>query len=96
MPRHPRQLPKNWKKLGLSDEQIKDAYKILSKYGTQIDQLKQKAKDLEKEEKGELDKILTSAQKDRLREILLGDKPPVKDKDKDKDKEKPKDKDKGS
>ncbi len=87
-----RKLPTYWSKLGLSDEQKKDAMKLIFKYGGQIDQLDQKIKDLKREEKGELDKILTPAQKDRLREILLGEKPTEKPKDKDKAPDKSKDK----
>jgi hypothetical protein len=80
-------LPPNWKKLGLSDDQVQSVFKVQQKYGGQIDQLTSKIADLRKEEKGALDKILTPAQKDRLREILTGekttkDKEPVKDKDK--------------
>src|SRR5262249_37304251 len=85
-------LPQNWKKLGLTDEQVQTVYRIQTKYRDQIGTFEAKIKELRKEEKGELDKVLTPAQKDRLREILLGE---SKDKDKAKvvDKDKPKDKD---
>jgi hypothetical protein len=81
-------LPANWKKLGLTDDQVQMVYKIQSKYRTQIDQLAEQIKQLRKEEKGELEKVLTPAQKDRLREIVIGEKdkdrikdvPPAKDK----------------
>ena len=82
-------LPANWKKLGLTDDQVQMVYKIQSKYRTQIDQLAEQTRQLKKVEKGELEKVLTPAQKDRLREIVVGEK----DKDKAKDGDKPKDKD---
>ena len=80
----PKQLPKNWKRLGLSEDQIQTIHKTQAKYVTQIDQLTAKIAQLKKEEKAELEKILTPAQKARLREILLGD-TPVKEKDEKKD-----------
>jgi hypothetical protein len=76
-------LPKNWKGLGLTSDQIKMVYKVEDVYRTKIETLKQQIDDLRKEEKGELEKILTPAQKDRLKEIILGelnkDKTPPKD-----------------
>jgi len=83
-----KRLPTNWKKLGLSDEQLQMVYKTTAKYDSQIVQLKQQITQLQKEEKAELDKILTKPQKDRLREILLGEKPTDKDTPKDKDTDK--------
>ena len=83
-------LPQYWKKIGLSDEQLQKVYKVESSYRTKIDALKQQMDDLKHEEKMEMDKILTDAQKVRLKELKLGekeepkDKPPVKEDDKDK------------
>jgi hypothetical protein len=85
-------LPTTFKKLGLSEEQIQSVYKTQAKYVTQIDQLTAKIAQLKKEEKAELEKILTPAQKARLREILLGDAPVKEAKEEKKDT--PKDKDK--
>lgn len=75
-------LPKDWKKLGLTEDQIQSVYKIQSKYVAQIDQLKAKIKELQKDEKGELEKLLTPAQKDRLRELIIGNVKPAPEKDK--------------
>lgn len=89
-------LPANWKKLGLTDEQVQMVYRIQTRFRDQIGAYEVKIKELKKEEKGELDKILTPAQKDRLRELVTGEsKDKDKDKDKGKDKDKDKDKDKG-
>jgi Spy/CpxP family protein refolding chaperone len=80
------QLPMNWKKLGLTDEQVQQVYKIEGTYRAKIDDLKKQITDLQKMEKAELEKVLTPAQKDRLREILTGEIKDGKDKDgKDKD-----------
>jgi hypothetical protein len=84
-------LPTNWKKLGLNEDQVQDVYRVKAKFGAKIDQLMAEVAALKKEEKIELEKILTPAQKDRLKEILTGD-TSAKDKDKAKDSP-PKDKD---
>jgi hypothetical protein len=86
-------LPAPYKKLGLSDDQIQSVYKIQAKFNGQIDQLSAKIAQLKKDEKSELEKLLTAAQKARLREILLGEMAEV-PKDKDEKKEPPKDKEK--
>ena len=66
------QLPQNWKKLGLTDEQVQNVYKIQSKYNEDIDKLDAKIKELkaamDKERRG----VLTAEQKKRLEEILIG------------------------
>jgi hypothetical protein len=92
-------LPKNWSKLGLTDEQRMSIDKVQGKYGGQIRQLKARLKELAEEENTELLKILTPTQKERLRDIVTGEKGKDKDKDKtsppaDKGKDKDKDKDK--
>jgi hypothetical protein len=63
------QLPAGWKQLGLSAEQTQQIYKAQAAYKAKIDALKQQIEDLRAEEKAELEKILTKAQRDRLREI---------------------------
>ena len=66
-------LPANWKKLGLTDEQTQKVYKVRADYGDQINTLKQKITQLQSEEKAELLKLLTDAQKARLKEIATAD-----------------------
>src|SRR4051794_22412305 len=65
-------LPQNWKKLGLSDSQVQDIYKVQTKYNDEIAKLEAKIKELkatrEKEEKA----VLTPEQKKRLEDILTG------------------------
>lgn len=68
------QLPQNWAKLGLTDEQKQTVYKTQTKYREQVDELEAKIKSLKEEEKKELAKILTPEQKKRLTEILTGEK----------------------
>lgn len=65
-------LPANWKKLGLTETQVQQVYKIQGDYRTKIDKLTQEITKLKADEKAELDKVLTPAQKDRLKEILIG------------------------
>ncbi len=65
-------LPPNWKKLGLTDAQVQEVYKVQGKYNEEIAKLDAKIKELkaarEKEEKA----VLTAEQKKRLEEILTG------------------------
>ncbi|HUR54786.1 MAG TPA: hypothetical protein VMZ71_11690 [Gemmataceae bacterium] len=66
------QLPANWKKLGLSDEQVQNVYKIQSKYYEEIDKLDSKIKELKTTMDKERRAVLTPEQKKRLEEILIG------------------------
>lgn len=77
------QLPPQWKKLGLNDDQVKKIYAAQSDYRGKIAELKDKIRDLEKQERTEMEKVLTDAQKARLKEILL-EKAPTDKKDADK------------
>jgi Spy/CpxP family protein refolding chaperone len=89
------QLPPQWKKLGLDEAQVQKIYKIETSYRTKIDDLKQQIEDLRAAEKVEMEKVLTDAQKARLKELKLGEKDDPKDKPEDKKPakdEKPKDK----
>ena len=63
------QLPANWKKLGLTDEQTQKVYKISGDYRSQIEELQGKIKKLQAEERAEMFKVLTDAQKARLKEL---------------------------
>jgi hypothetical protein len=81
------QLPANWAKLGLTDEQKQKVYSVQEDYREKLADLEQKLKALRKQERQEMEKILTDAQKARLKEILL-EKAGGSDK-KEKEKEKP-------
>jgi hypothetical protein len=63
-------LPANWAKLGLSDDQKQQIYTIQSDYRVRIDALNRQIKDLQAKERAELRKILTDAQRARLKEIV--------------------------
>jgi hypothetical protein len=78
-------LPPNWSKLGLSDEQKRQIYTIESDYKSKIDDLQGQIDQLRKKQRAEMSKVLTDAQKARLREIIaaksgadLGDAAPKK------------------
>src|SRR5262245_1318036 len=64
------QLPPNWKKLGLSDDQVTKIYSIQSDYRAKIEPLQKQIVDLRKKQLSEMEGVLTTAQKARLREIL--------------------------
>lgn len=65
------QLPPQWKKLGLNDDQTRKIYTVQSDYRGKIFELEEKVKDLRKQERLEMERVLTDAQKARLKEILL-------------------------
>lgn len=73
------QLPANFKKLGLSDAQIQQIYKIQAKYGAELAELKAKEDAVKATRDKEVRAVLTPEQKKRLEELQTG-----KDKDKDK------------
>lgn len=66
-------LPPNWGKLGLSDEQKQKIYKAQAEYGDKITALEKQVTDLKVQQKTEMSKVLTDAQKTKLKEILLGE-----------------------
>ena len=69
------QLPPNWRKLGLSEEQVQKVYRIQADYDAKISALEAQIKQLKTEERAELMKVLTDAQKARLKEITEGKNP---------------------
>jgi hypothetical protein len=75
-------LPAYWGKIGLTDAQKQDVYKLQGKYGMEIDKLKAKIAELESTRDKEMKAVLTDDQKKALETAILGGK----DKDKDKDK----------
>src|SRR5580692_6459470 len=77
-------LPAYWGKIGLTDVQKQDVYKIQGKYGMEIDKLKAKIAELESTRDKEMKAVLTDDQKKALETAILGGK----DKDKEKDKDK--------
>ena len=69
------QLPPYWKQLGLSKEQVQTVYKIQADYGGKVSELSQKIDKLKSQQKADMEKVLTPAQKERLREIIAGKAP---------------------
>lgn len=65
-------LPANWGKIGLSDDQKQDVYKIQAKYGGEIDKLEAKIRDLKATRDKEMKAVLTAEQKKKLEDLLLG------------------------
>jgi hypothetical protein len=63
-------LPTYWNRLGLSDQQKKDVFAVQAKYQEQIDELLQKIDKIKTDRRQAMEKVLTPAQKLRLREIL--------------------------
>jgi hypothetical protein len=70
-----RTLPPGFNKLGLSEQQKQKVFATRAEYRTKIDELRKQIQDLEAKERGELQTILTDAQKARLKEVLA-EKPP--------------------
>ena len=68
-PARQRPLPANYGRLALSDEQKKQAYRVLNEYQGRIDELQQQIRKLLEERETKLQEVLTEAQKARLQEL---------------------------
>src|SRR5262245_31093085 len=68
-------LPKGWLKLGLTDAQKQESYKVRARFGEPIRRLQEQLDALKAEERAELEKILTPEQRKQLRGIIDGEKP---------------------
>lgn len=62
-------LPANWGKLGLTDDQKQKVYKVQADFSQKIADLEKQIKDLKDTEKTEMAKVLTDAQRTRLKEL---------------------------
>jgi hypothetical protein len=67
-----KQLPANYSKLGLSQKQKNDIYKIRGKCRAEIQELTQKIQELRDQEKADCENVLTAEQLARYRQIVLG------------------------
>ena len=65
-------LPANWGKLGLSDDQKQQVYKLQKEYKDKIDVLEKQIKALKEEERMKREAVLTDEQKQKLKDILSG------------------------
>jgi hypothetical protein len=67
-----RRLPAYYSRIGLSQKQKNEIYRIRGKYETEIQGLYEKINELRDEEKTAYENVLTPDQLARLREILVG------------------------
>ena len=74
-PRVKGQLPAHFKKLGLTDKQTKEIYKIEAEYHEKVVALQQQIDDLKRAEHLDVDNVLTDEQKAHLRELLTAEVP---------------------
>ncbi|HEY7426687.1 MAG TPA: hypothetical protein VH682_20800 [Gemmataceae bacterium] len=65
-------LPPYYSKLGLSAQQRKTILQIRGRCAAKIEELKIQIKELQNKEKTDLEKVLSDAQKNRLRELTPG------------------------
>lgn len=66
------QLPQNWAKLGLSEDQKQAVYATQAKYKKELEELRKKMEELKDKEKKELEDVLTKEQKAKLKDIIAG------------------------
>lgn len=67
-----KRLPANYSKLGLSQKQKNEIYKIRGKYEAEIQELYEKINELRDQEKTACENVLTPEQLAQYRRILLG------------------------
>jgi hypothetical protein len=65
-------LPQYWGKLGLSNEQKQNIYKVQNQYDGEIRKLEAKIAELKASRLKEMRAVLTADQRKKLEEILLG------------------------
>jgi Spy/CpxP family protein refolding chaperone len=65
-------LPQNWGKIGLSDDQKQQIYKIQGKYSSDIDKLEAKIRELKGSRDKEMKAVLSTDQKKKLDDIVTG------------------------
>ena len=66
-------LPRNYKKLGLTDKQVQAIYKVQGGYKDRIEELQATIKKLKQEQDDKVEAVLTPEQLKRLKEIRSGD-----------------------
>src|SRR5262245_19199200 len=62
-------LPPSWKKLGLTDDQLQQVYKVQADYRAKIEALEQQVQELRQQEYGDQLQLLSDAQTARLKEL---------------------------
>ncbi|MBX9584238.1 MAG: hypothetical protein K2X87_28395 [Gemmataceae bacterium] len=63
-------LPQNWGKIGLTDDQKQEVYKVQAKYNGEIEKLEAKIKDLKAAREKDMKAVLTADQKKALQDIV--------------------------
>lgn len=63
-------LPPNWGKIGLTDDQKQDVYKVQAKYNAEIEKLEGKIKELKAARDKDMKAVLTAEQKKALQDII--------------------------
>ncbi len=81
-------LPANWKKLDLSKDQEVKIRAIAADYQVKIHALQKQLDDLKVQQRKDQFKVLSENQKEKLRQILLGETPEKEKKSTSKDKDK--------
>src|SRR5262245_44139298 len=71
-------LPLNYRRLNLTDEQLKRVYKISADYRAKIAELEKQIDKLKAEQAAEMEKVLTAEQQKKLRELKTGERAPGK------------------
>ena len=66
-------LPAHFRKLGLSDQQMQQIFKIEAGYADKVEALQKQLADLKKAEHHDIDNVLTDEQKAHLKELLTAD-----------------------
>lgn len=66
-------LPMHYKRLGLSEDQKQQVYRVKKTFKDKAAALEKQIKALKSEERAELEKVLTAAQRARLKEIRYGE-----------------------
>ncbi|MBX9624184.1 MAG: hypothetical protein K2X82_10280 [Gemmataceae bacterium] len=63
-------LPPNWGKIGLTDDQKQEVYKVQTKYNGEIEKLEGKIKELKTARDKEMRAVLTADQKKTLQDLF--------------------------
>ena len=66
------QLPRLWSKLGLTDQQRKQIYRVRATYAVKMEKLKKEMEELRLKEIADTEAILTENQRSRLKELRSG------------------------
>ena len=66
------QMPRYFSKLGLSASQKKEVYKVKANYAAKIEELNKQIQALKDQEKVDLEKVLTEAQRTQLKALQSG------------------------